>query len=271
MRIAFSNIAWDVSEDDAIAGVLHAAGVDAVEIAPSKLWARPGEASADDIAAARAAWEKRGLRIVSLQALLFGRPELTLFDDEDSLERTIEYLGRIFRLAAGLGAGPLVFGSPRNRLMRGRPRVEAMDLAVAVFRRLGDVAQQAGVVLGLEPNAEDYGCDFVTNTTVGVEVVRRVDHPAVRLHLDAGVMAMNLEDPARAMAAAAPHLVHFHASEPNLAPVGSGGADHAAIGRALRSNGYRGLVSVEMRSGKAGGSVDAVKRALEVVTKAYGD
>lgn len=271
MKIAFSNIAWDAGEDAMIAEVLRAGGASAVEIAPSKYWHRPAEATAEQVGATRAAWAQRGLPIVSLQALLYGRAELTLFDDEDSLERTLDYLGRIFRLAAGLGAGPLVFGSPRNRLMRGKPRIEAMDLAVVVFRRLGDLARAAGVLIGLEPNAEQYGCDFVTNSATGVELVRRIDHPAVRLHLDAGVMTMNLEDPGRAIAAAAPFLAHFHASEPNLAPIGTGGADHEAIASALRRSGYQGHVSIEMRGGPDGGNSDAVRKALEVVTRIYGD
>ena len=48
-------------------------GVRGVEIAPTKWRARPFDASADEIAEYRRSWEDRGLRIVSLQSLLFGR------------------------------------------------------------------------------------------------------------------------------------------------------------------------------------------------------
>jgi hypothetical protein len=50
-RLAISNIAWDPSEDDAVAAVLHRHGVTGVEIAPTKWRDRPLDAPPEDIAA----------------------------------------------------------------------------------------------------------------------------------------------------------------------------------------------------------------------------
>ena len=36
MRLAISNIAWDVSEDENIARLLNRSGVDAIDVAPAK-------------------------------------------------------------------------------------------------------------------------------------------------------------------------------------------------------------------------------------------
>jgi sugar phosphate isomerase/epimerase len=73
MRLSVSNIAWPATADDAAAEVLRAYGAGGVEIAPARVCERPWEASAATVAASRAAWEDRGLTIVALQALLFGR------------------------------------------------------------------------------------------------------------------------------------------------------------------------------------------------------
>ena len=81
-RLAVSNIAWEPQENDAVAEVLRREGVNGVEIAPTKWRARPFDATAEEIAEYRRGWEDRGLRIVSLQSLLFGRPELQLFGSD---------------------------------------------------------------------------------------------------------------------------------------------------------------------------------------------
>src|SRR5262245_32244396 len=77
MRLAISNLAWPGEADESAAAVLVDCGAQGVEIAPTKVWTRPLEATASERRAYRAAWERRGIQVVALQALLFGRPELT--------------------------------------------------------------------------------------------------------------------------------------------------------------------------------------------------
>ena len=113
MNLAISAIAWEPSEDDAAASILREHGFTGVELAPTKIFPRPHCAADAEIAACQEAWSRRGLRIVAMQALLFGRPELTVFGE--ARKQTLEYLCGVARLGGRLGAGALVFGSPRNR------------------------------------------------------------------------------------------------------------------------------------------------------------
>jgi sugar phosphate isomerase/epimerase len=246
-RIAVSNIAWPAGADEVAADLLRAHGVAGVEVAPTRLWPRPAEATESDAAACRSAWERRGLPIVAMQALLFGRPELTLFETPTMREETIAYLDRIIQLAGWLGCGPLVFGSPKNRLRRGRPTEEVWPEALDVFRRLGEQAERHGVVFCIEANPPEYGCDFVTTVTEAAAVVRAVGHPGVGLHLDGGGMTLTDEGPA---SAGDVRLRHFHVSEPHLVPVGSvnSAAAHARYRRELAAGGYAGWCSIEMRA-----------------------
>ena len=69
-----------------------------------------------DIAEYRRSWEDRGLQIVSLQSLLFGRSDLQLFGDDGVRAALADYLRRVIDFGAPLGAHALVFGSPKNRL-----------------------------------------------------------------------------------------------------------------------------------------------------------
>ena len=246
MKLAMSAIAWEPPDDDAAAAILREHGFAGVELAPTKIFPRPDAATDAEVAACRRAWEGRGLRIVAMQALLFGRPELTVFGAAQ--ECTLEYLTGVARLGGRLGAGALVFGSPRNRARGALPAAEAWRSAVQFFRELGTAATAAGTCVCIEPNPPRYGADFITTSEEALRLVEEVASPGFGLHLDAACALLAGEDfPAR-LRASAHMLRHVHLSEPDLAPVHEGGTlDLPAISAALREAGYSGWVSVEMK------------------------
>ena len=246
MKFAVSNIAWPQEQDEAVAAVLDEHGVAGIEVAPTKLWPQPLQASDSDINTVRRFWSDRGIAIVAAQSLLFGKPELTIFDSEDTRAATLEYLVGIVRLCAKLGAGALVFGSPKNRRVGSLPTDEAMRTAVEFFTRLGEAAASAGTCIVMEANPPVYGADFITRAADAIELVERVNHPGFRLHLDTGCMTL-AGDPIADTFGRGSHLMkHFHVSEPNLdLPGTSGKVDHATFSSVLR--GRAGWISLEMR------------------------
>lgn len=246
MKLALSNLAWDPADDAAVAVQMAARGVTAVEIAPTKVWPQLDTVTQGQAETYRNSWEDRGIAIVAMQALLFGRPDLTVFESDEKRAETLAFLDVVARVGAWLGAKPLVFGSPKNRRRFGQDDAEAFDIASDFFAKAGAIAQRHGTVLCIEPNPVAYACDFVTESTAGRALVEAVGHPGFRLHLDAAGMTMANERP-DAVAQCLPVLAHFHASEPQLAPLGTGGVDHAAFAAVLRDGGYQGYVSVEMR------------------------
>jgi sugar phosphate isomerase/epimerase len=268
MRLAISNIAWLPGENAAALEALRQAGVEALEAAPTLLFSDPLAVSEAQALARRRELEQAGVRVVAFQALLFGRPELQVFDPATH-PALLDVLARLSALAGALGAGPLVFGSPKNRLRKDLPFAEALARAADLFRRAAETAAAHGAALCIEPNASDYGCDFVTDTAEALALTAAVDHPGFGLHLDAGVLTMNQEDAAAALATAVPGLRHFHASEPFLARLGDGTTDHRGLGRLLRDLDYQGFVSIEMRSDPAGGNVEHVARCLRLAREAY--
>jgi sugar phosphate isomerase/epimerase len=267
-RLAVSNIAWEPHEDDAVAEVLRREGVAGVEIAPTKWRPTPYDAAAEDIADYRRSWEDRGLQIVSLQSLLFGRSDLQLFGTTGVRAALADYLRRVIDFGAALGARALVFGSPKNRLRGALDVVEARAIAAEFFRELGEHAAAQGIAFCLEANPPEYGCDFVTTTAEAVALCAMVEHPGIRVNADLGGMTVAAEDPGASIAAARKFVAHVHASEPHLGELG-GAANHAAAARALREIGYDGWVSVEMRA-VAHGNASAVERAVRAARSAYG-
>lgn len=247
MQLTISNIAWRRADDAAIAELLRELGVDAIEVAPTTIWPRPLEVTEAEAAGYRSWWERRGIRIVALQALLFGRPDLQLFGTREDRAILLQYLVGIFRLAAWLGAGPLVFGSPRNRTAGDLPEDERSRIATHFFRQAGEAASHAGVVLCIEPNPREYDCDFVTSVADARTLVDDVNSAGFALHLDTGALTLAGDPPDAICRGTAPR--HFHISEPYLAPVGGkSSVDHAACAAALRHAGYTGYCSIEMRA-----------------------
>ncbi len=275
MKLAISNIAWPAAEDAAVAELLDEFGVTAVEVAPTRVWPEPLDAPDSELVAFRARWADRGISICSLQALLFGRPELALFATEETRAATLAHLRGMARLGGLLGAGPLVFGAPSNRRRAELEPARAMDIAERFFRAAGEAAAEHGTQLCIEPNPPAYGCDFVTNAQEGLELVRRVAHPGFGLHLDAAALTLAGEDVERSVLMCRTELCHFHASEARLAPLSEPleserGVDHVAMARALRAAGYRGVVALEMRETESRPAIHQVRRALRALTAYYG-
>jgi sugar phosphate isomerase/epimerase len=269
VNLAFSNLAWPAEEDSHVLPQLPAHGFGCIEVAPTRLWDDPLAQDAAEVAAARAAVESHGLRIVALQSLLFRRPELQLFGDADTRQGLHDHLVGMARLAAGLGATRLVFGSPANRRRGELPVEQADEIAVDVFGRLGAAAAELGVCFCIEANPVAYGCDYLTDAGASTAFVRAVGSPGVRLHLDTACMALAGDDAAERVRAGADVLAHVHASAPQLGPVGPDGpVDHERIAAALRAVDYDGHVSVEMLP-QQDDPAGVVWRTAEFVRKTY--
>jgi sugar phosphate isomerase/epimerase len=269
MRLAISNIAWDVTEDEQVAGLLRAAQVDAIDVAPGKYFPDPAVADATDIRRVRAWWAGRGIEITGMQALLFGTSGLNMFGETRSQAAMIDRLASVCRLGAGLGARCLVFGSPKNRDRQALADDEVQDIAVRFFRRLGDVAAEHDVVICLEPNPPAYGCNFMIDTDEAAAVVRLVGHPAVRLQLDTGALALNDEDPEQILARHGELIGHAHASEPHLVVLGDGDARHADVARAISRHASIGLITIEMVAATAEPHLVAIGRAIRLADRFY--
>lgn len=268
MSISISNIAWDRDQDGAVADLLGRHGVHHIDVAHSKYFPAPSETADASIDYVRRWWADRGVSIAGMQALLFGTQGLNVFADQCVQQQLLEHLRHVFRIAGRLGAGRLVFGSPRNR-DRGDLSVEAANqIGATFFHQAGDLAQTEGVVLCLEPNPEHYGANFMTTTASTAEVVALTGHRHIQMQLDTGAVFMNGEEPAHLLPRYAPIIGHVHLSEPNLAELGSMTSDHdplaALIGKHL---GTRPL-TIEMLPPNDG--IAGIERALVFALGQYG-
>src|SRR5688572_14080996 len=110
MNVAVSSLAWSPERDAEVARVLRAEGITGVEVAPTKIWPDLRDASAADLDVYRASWGSQGFEIIALQAILYGRNDLQLFQTEVQRQHLEDHLRLCVTTAAGLGASVIVLG-----------------------------------------------------------------------------------------------------------------------------------------------------------------
>ncbi|MCS7016827.1 MAG: sugar phosphate isomerase/epimerase [Gemmatales bacterium] len=248
MPYAICNETFEGWEHGCVCQYVAGIGYHGLEIAPFTLASHVTEVSVEQRQRLRFQAEQAGLRIIGLHWLLARTQGLHLTSaDPEVRRRTGAYLVELARLCHDLGGWLLVFGSPAQRnLSEGVSREQGFAYAEEVFRGLLPYLDEWHVDLCIEPlTAKE--TNFLTSCAEGLELVQRLAHPRVGLHLDVKAMCWDPE-------ASVPELIrrygrwlrHFHANDPNLRGPGFGAVDFVPIFEALRDIGYTGWVSVEV-------------------------
>jgi sugar phosphate isomerase/epimerase len=269
MRLAISNIAWDVAEDDSVAKLLGKLCVDAIDVAPSKYFPDPLNAKDKEIVSIRRWWADHGIEITGMQSLMFGTTGLNVFGDDKIKETMLNHLQALCRIGAGLGAVRLSFGSPKNRDRSGLSDSEALEHAVNFFRRLGFLAREYGVIICLEPNPAHYGANFMTTSEETANVVEAIDNIAIRMQFDTGTLTINGENPEAVLTRSSRLIGHIHASEPDLVPLGDGVTDHQLMYKMLLKHLPESVVSIEMAATKNEPHLISIERSLSYAIGKY--
>ena len=267
MQLAVSNIAWSAEETRRVLGVLKALGAAGVEVAPTRI-AEWDDLDEQRLKIYRREIEGEGLRVSSLQAILFGKPGATLLGDEAGFDALLEHMAKVSDIAETLGAGTLVFGAPKNRLRGALSPEEARALGRERFGRLAAMLSGRSVVIGIEPVPAFYGGDFLASAQSVIDMVRLVNAPNIRVHLDTGCAKLGGDDIGNAIRAAGDLLCHFHAAEPNLRDFSAPAMDHSGASQALRDAHYGRWVAIEMRDSPEK-AVEAVRQAVQWVSRTY--
>lgn len=243
-RISISNIAWPHSDDDEALTLVRDLGFQGIEVAPGKV------ISGVDAVKEMLLYRDRvgsvfSLNIVAFQSIIFDVDDVALFGTCHQRKRLSDHLTKIAQLAGAAGAGACVFGAPNVRVRGRMDEASAFDMATTFFHDIAAKFEDEGVVLTIEANAVHYGCDFITRTDEAKRLVEAVNRAGVRLQIDTGTLILNGEA-AHTIERVASMAAHFHASEPDLQPIGS--KVHSEFGGALLRSGYGEWRSVEMRA-----------------------
>jgi sugar phosphate isomerase/epimerase len=171
--------------------------------------------------------------------------------DADRREAAIELMKVIIDVAGAIGANgavtPASYGMHSNFL----PPFEAKrdvteDIAVlrAGLDVLGDYAHGAGTLVLLEP-LNRYEDHMINTLDQGVELLKIVNHPSVKLMADLYHMNIEEADSAAAIDAAMPYVAHVHLADSNRLEPGLGHTNFAPPFAILNKHEFTGTCAIE--------------------------
>jgi hydroxypyruvate isomerase len=208
-----------------------------------------------DLASLRDALDETSVRMTSMIL----EPQLPLVDAVagDQIERAVRESAAAAR---GLGAVKLIVVS--GDALRDVPRERQHERLRRNLERAAQVAGEEGVVLILEPlnSRVDHVGHYLDTTVEGLDLVRAVDHPSLRLLYDLYHSIVMDEDTAAVLKGRVDMVAHVHlADAPGRHEPGTGRADLEDRLGWLRRQGYHGPVGLEFwateDTGKALGSL----------------
>lgn len=211
----------------------------------------------DDIRAARAAVEARGMTVVGLASPLLkcvlpdsppldSRVQHDVFGSAYTFEDQPRLTARAFEIAGIAGARLIrVFSYWRTT-----DPERTFDRVASALHALGEQASRRGLVIGLE---NEHACNVAT-AQEAAQLLRLVDHPAVKLVWDPANASVVGEVPYPDGYSHLPkgRIAHVHAKDctvseqkPTWGPIGDMGIDWIGQLNALERDGYRGWISLE--------------------------
>lgn len=227
-------------------------GYTGVEIAPFTLWKEDEHFDARSVPKfmrekVRKTAADAGLDVVGLHWLLAKTEGFYLTTPDAAVRRaTADYFKALAELCADLGGRVMVLGSPQQRnLLPGVGSNDAEAYAAEILREAMPTCQQLGVTIALEPLGPAEG-DFMLTAESAINLIKLVDSPNCRLHLDVKAMSTEKHSIPVVIESSKDWLEHFHANDPNLLGPGMGEVGFGDILQTLHDVKYGGWVSVEV-------------------------
>ena len=262
MKFSISNLAWGNTPLGEVIPKLANVGLDGIEIALTAIWPDLNNVSDQEIIEFKEYLDGHNLVVSGIQSLLYGQPELQLFDPgcwgvlKNHLENGI-------RIGGLLGADVAVFGSPKNRLKKSLNTSQADELANSFLSQLEPCLKENSIVLTLEPNAPEYGADYLTSYEEVLKLSKKIDSESIKPQIDTGCLWMVDKSPEEAYKMSRPH--HIHLSTPYLKPV-PGLFDFNPLFRVANADGYDGWMVIEMLN-IGTSSLDQILNSIDWVTQ----
>jgi len=193
----------------------------------------------------------------------FIRPKnLRCVGKEANHDEVLKWAEICFRRLAQAGGKFIVFGSGGSRALRDGWSVEQADPQfVALLQRMGPLAEKHGVTVVVEQlNTKE--CNYINHISHAADLIRKANHPNVRILADLYHMAMDGDAP-EDLKKAMDVVAHIEIAEKQgRAYPGVGGQDFRPFFKVLKEAGYQGAINIEGRgkTEQLAGAVAEIRR-----------
>lgn len=252
MKISISNLAFGNRDLLELAPALQRLGADGLEIAPTLLWEEDQALTESRKLASKL--QQIGIQVSGIQSLFFGHAEFQVLDPSCQ-PRILEHLKRVLNVGGNLRADVAVFGSPKNRIKGDASQEVADEIFTGFLLKLIPILEENNLVLTLEPNAPDYGADYLTSYKEVTRLCKSIGSNRIRPQIDTGCMTLVDEDICDSLDLQIP--AHIHISVPNLMKV-PGNYEFSKFLNSICTYGYNGWLVIEMLSKTDDGTKDAL-------------
>jgi D-psicose/D-tagatose/L-ribulose 3-epimerase len=199
-----------------------------------------------DVAAMRAALSEHPLRLYVSGA--YGPTRDLTHEDPKYRQESLDYIKSALVICEQLGAttlvGPAYSAVGKRRKIPAEQRQREWDLAVQGLGKAGKMAADHGVTLALEP-LNRFETDLINTAAQVKQLIRDIDLPSVRIHLDTFHMNIEEQNVYDAIVLAGDDLVYVDTSESDRGTPGSGQVHWQDVARALRDIAYTGDCIIE--------------------------
>jgi len=248
MKFALCNEMFEGRPMAEVCSIVKQLGYDGIEIAPFTLSASAEDISEELRKETRQIIADNGLETVGLHWLFAGPTGLHMTTTDNKIwGRTRDYLSCLLDLCSDLGGKVLVLGSPKQRsLVAGQTAEGAWQRAAELLSSVLDKAGSLDMTICLEPLAP-VETDFINTVAQGMEMVRQINHPNLKIHLDIKAMCSEptpVPDIIRSVRA--DDVGHLHVNDANLYGPGMGDVDYGPIADAIRDIRWDKWLSVEV-------------------------
>lgn len=214
-------------------------GFDGVEIAI--------ENPADiDPAFVKAQLDRHGLFCTSVCACF--PPSRDLRGTKAQQRATVIYMRRLVDIAGVLGTniimGPLYSATGRADAVPAADYKRQWQTVRGHLKTICAYAEANKKIICLEP-LNRFETDFLNTVEQGLQMIREVKSPALKLLLDTFHMNIEEKNPAEAIRRAGKHVGHIHASASDRGTPGNDNVDWPGVAKALRDVKYDGAVVIE--------------------------
>ena len=263
MKTAISNIAWEKYNDKNILKLLKEFNISGIELAPTKVWPEWNGITKDSIRDLKRYLDGEGFEIPAMQAILFGKPSLQLFNI-DSHKDFFDHFKLLAEIAYELDTKSLVFGAPKNRRRNQVSVKDADKIAEAFFYKAGEIFKNSNTSLVIENNPVEYMCDYLNNVKDVENIVNKVNSEGIKVHLDSAGIHMCGGDISEIIRDSK-SFAHYHISEPMLNPIHQKNVEHEKALNTLKEINYENWVSIEMK--QTNDEYYDIKKSLEFLSK----
>lgn len=161
---------------------------------------------------------------------------------------TIVYLKRLVDIAGILGTnivmGPLYSATGRAGAVPAKEYKQQWQIVRGHLKTICDYAETRGKVICLEP-LNRFETDFINTVEQGLQMIREVKSPALKLLLDTFHMNIEEKNLAGSIRRAGIYTGHIHASASDRGTAGNDHVDWPGVAKALRDIRYDGAVVIE--------------------------